>query len=165
MIRQVSPNLSRTVSSEAISISRIENKVKKMSTLHHLVFLKLQKNRYFWSFHIAKRMSLQLSDSWQNSINLPIKSFIWLLNGSLRKLKFYFLWKRRTFTQCAKFIEEGVFVTRSWNIYETFYNVAIQYNKHEDICNESETAQYLMENLNYKFKWESTLQAPKNYRQ
>ena len=48
---------------------------------------------------------------------------------------------------------------------ETIRNVDIRWNEHEDIGKESEPAKHLRENLNHKFKWETILQDPKNYRQ
>ena len=119
LITQVTPHLSRTVSSETMSISRIKDKTKKMNTLYYLIFLKLRKNRYCCSFHIAPKMSSQLNDSWQNSINFPIKNFGWVLSGSLRKLKVSCLCKRRTVTQRAKFIKELVY-SRRHNLVKQF---------------------------------------------
>ena len=46
---------------------------------------------------------------------------------------------------------------------ETIRNVDIWWNEHEDIRKESEPAKHLRKNLNHKFKWETLLQAPKNY--
>ena len=51
------------------------------------------------------------------------------------------------------------------HISETIRNVDVRWNEHEDIRKESEPAEHLRKNLNHKFKWETLLQAPKNYRQ
>ena len=48
---------------------------------------------------------------------------------------------------------------------ETIWTVDIRWNEHEDIRKEYEPATYLRKNLNHKFKCETLLQAPKNYRQ
>ena len=45
---------------------------------------------------------------------------------------------------------------------ETIRNVNIRWNEREDMGKEH--AKYLRENLNHKFKWETLLQTPKNYR-
>ena len=74
----------------------LQKQVQWDEELQHLVFLKLQKNRYCWSFHIAHRMSWWLNDSWQSSINSSTTSFKWLLNKYLSKLDIHFLWEIRT---------------------------------------------------------------------
>ena len=117
MITQVIHHLSQIVSSEIISITRMNDNNKKMNTSYHhffffFFFLKLWKNQYWWRFHINHRMSSLLNDSCQSSVNSPIKSFKWPLSRSLRNLKVCFLWKIKTLTQRAKFIKERVFVMK-----------------------------------------------------
>ena len=48
---------------------------------------------------------------------------------------------------------------------ETIRNVDKRWNEHEDMHKESEPAKHLREYLNHKFKWETLLRAPQNYRQ
>ena len=107
-------------------------------------FLKLRKNQYWWSFHIAHKMRMQLNDYCQSSINSPIKSFKWLL-------------KRNPYPVCQ--IYKGMYGC------DAIQNVDIRRNEHEDIHKECEPAKHLRDHLNHKFKCETLLQAPKNYLQ
>ena len=46
----------------------------------------------------------------------------------------------------------------------TIWNGDIRWNVDEDMCKESEPVKHLKGNLNLKFKWETLLPAPENYR-
>ena len=95
LLTQPTPHLLQIVSSET-EYKWSKKRVQGDEKLQHLVFLKLQKNRYCWSFHIAHRMSSWLNDSWQSSINSSTTSFKWLLNKYLSKLNIHFLSEIRT---------------------------------------------------------------------
>ena len=51
------------------------------------------------------------------------------------------------------------------HIAETIRNVEFRWNEHENKRKESEAVKYLRKNLNYKFNWETLLQASKSYEQ
>ena len=127
-----------------------KNKNKKMSALYHLIFLKLRKNQFWWGFQIVHKMSLQLNDSCQSSINSPTKSFKWLFSGSLRKFKGFFLKDNNPYPACE--ICEGTCVCDETYVGETIRNVDIRWNEHQDIREESEPAKHLRENLNHTLK-------------
>lgn len=85
-------------------------------------------------------------------------------SGSLRKLKLCFLWRITILTPRAKFIKESVFVRRHTLVkkFGILKFDRINMTRYAKNLNLQST---LTENWNHKFKWETLLQAPKNYDQ
>ena len=80
-----------------------------------------------------------------------------------KKVKSLFSLKdKNSYPACQ--IYKGTCVCDETYIGDTIRNVNIRWNEREDMSKESEHAKYLRENLNHKFKWETLLQTPKNYR-
>ena len=100
LITHASHNFSQIVSSETMSISKIKDKIKKMSTLCHLFFLKLEKKQYWWSFHIVPRMSSAIHEKFPLIHQPKVSSD-------------YYVDHEENYPVCyAKFLKKRLFVSR-----------------------------------------------------
>ena len=121
--------------------------------------MKLRKNQCWWSFQselVAKRFLPKFHQFTNQKFQVAIK---WII----KKVKILpSLKDKNSYPPCQIF--KGMCVSDETYIGETIRNVDIRWNEHKDIRKESEPAKHLRENLNHKFKWETLLQAPKNYR-
>ena len=108
---------------------------------------KLTAKRFLSKFHQFTNQKFQVTIKW---ISKKVKSLFSLKD-------------KNPYTACQ--IYKGTCVCDETYIGDTIRNVDIRRNEDVDIRKESESAKHLRENLNHKFKWETFLQAPKNYQQ
>ena len=108
LIRQVTPHLSRLVSSKTISKTRIKHKTKKMSTPCHLVLLKFWYNQYCLEFPYC--LQIELLTNWFLTKFHQFTDQKFPVTGITKNVKILFLWKIRTLTPRAKFLKELVFL-------------------------------------------------------
>ena len=162
LITQVTPHLSRLVSSKTISKTRIKHKTKKMSTPCHLVLLKFWYNQYCLEFPYC--LQIELLTNWFLTKFHQFTDQKFPVTGITKNVKILFSLKdKNSYPTCQIF--KGACVFEKSYIGETIWNVDIGWNKHEDLRKESEPAKPLRENLNHRFKWNIQLQASRNYRQ